>query len=240
MRIRHIIYLLVAGCLLASGCSKEEGIPSSNTLVRNANAETVYPEAGEHGNPCDEYDAIVTVKETEEHDIYFQVDSLTRVYPINYEEPYDGPKRLACRLIEFLYDPVEGNKYFHLGYVEWFEELAKGTVETEEEGFRADDGIDLLEDWMTSLEDAFLTLHYSTSWGDGSIVHSLFLEQTGDAEFRLLHYRNGDQGLREADSLIYFDLNDCLPKTDGMDITLKWTTGAGESAEKSFRFRSRP
>jgi hypothetical protein len=126
--------------------------------------------------------------------------------------------------------------------VEWVEELAQGMVESNKgDYYPPDDGIDLVEDWMTSLEDAFLTLHYTTTWGDGSVVHRLLLvngDQEG--EFRLLHYRDGDDKLWEADALIYFDLNDCLPKTDGMDITLKWTTGAGESAEKSFRFRSRP
>ena len=234
MKIKRIIYLLAAGCIFASGCSMAEATAPDSSNVK---AEEILPGTS---NPYDRYDAVVTVKETEQHVLYFQVDSLSRLYPLNYEEPFTGPKRLACGVTEYLYEMVDGNKYYHLGYVEWYEELAKGAVQTGEKDFPPDDGIDLLEDWMTSLEDAFLTLHYSTWWGDGSVSHRLLLQKTGETEFRLLHYRDGDQDLREADALVYFDLNDCLPQTEGMDITLKWTTGAGESAEKHFRFRSRP
>ena len=230
MRIRHIIYLLVAGCLLTA-CFKG-GMPGKGEVDGSTLLGAIA---------SDNYSAIVTVKQDENRVVFFQVDSVLRVYPLNYNQPFTEPKRLACGLIDYE-APVYDNEDYHFGMVEWVEELAQGMVESNKgDYYPPDDGIDLLEDWMTSLEDAFLTLHYTTTWGDGSVVHRLLLvngDQEG--EFRLLHYRDGDDKLWEADALIYFDLNDCLPKTDGMDITLKWTTGAGESAEKSFRFRSRP
>ena len=232
MNLKHIIYLLAAGCLLAA-CFKQ-----GEAGNYDVDGESLIREM-----PADGYQAIVTVKQDENQVVFFQVDSVLRVYPLNYEQPFTKPKRLACRLIDYVDAWVYENKEYHLGKVQWVEELAQGMVESNkgDDYYPTDDGIDLVEDWMTSLEDAFLTLHYTTTWGDGSVVHRLLLvngDQEG--EFRLLHYRDGDDKLWEADALIYFDLNDCLPKTDGRDIILKWTTGAGESAEKHFRFRSRP
>ena len=236
MKMKYAIYLLLAGVFLASACSKERALPLDN---RRYEAES---EAGP-SQVSDEYNAVVTVKQTAEQIIYFQVDSVTRLYPLNYDQPFTGPKRLACRLVEYN-RIVDGNKDWHLGIVPWYDEVAQGAVEKEsyqsDQGMAPDDGIDILSDWMTSLEDAFLTLHYTTIWGDGSVAHRLMLVKTGDNNFRLLHYRNGDESLQEGDALICFDLNDCLPRTEGTDITIKWTTGAGESAKRSFRFRSRP
>ena len=230
MKWKSIIYLLAAGGILFSGCSKEAGPP-----------RYAAPDQDPNGNPYqEEYNAVVTVKQTTSGTIYFQVDEKSRLYPVNYEEPYTGPKRLACLISDFG-GMVDGNVNWHYGMVVWSEEVEEGPIYPRDESFPADDGLNVLDDWMTSLEDAFLTIHYSTFWGDGSTAHQLLLmEGNQEGEFLLLHYRNGDEALTEADALICFDLNDRLPKTEGMDIKLKWTTGAGESAEKSFRFRSRP
>ena len=235
--MKYIKYLLVAGLLLPCSCNKEAYSPTPDTPVREAIVTETLDEE-------QEYDAVVTVMQTERQFVYFQVDSVSRLYPLNYEEPYSGPKRLACRLVEYKNRIIDQNEHFHLGYVKWFEDVAQGTVELDNYALPTDlsmeDGIDLRFDWMTSLEDAFLTLHYSSFWGDGSVAHRMLLQKTGEKEFRLRYFRNGDEKLREGDALVCFDLNDWLPRTEGMDITLKWTTGAGESAEKSFRFQSRP
>ena len=103
--------------------------------------------------------------------------------------------------------------------------------------------MDIVEDWMTSVEDGYLTLHYSTFWGDGSVPHSLKLitgENPEDPyEVRLVHLNNGDAALEEADALIYFDLAS-LPPTggSGRKLTLKWKNGGGNTA-KSFLYKSR-
>lgn len=231
MKLKSTIFLLAAGCVLLSGCSK-------------MSSEQMYyaPPTANEDIPPKEYDAVVTLMQTEQQLIYFQVDSVTRLYPLNYDQEYNGPKRLAGRFLEFTDQLVDGNKHYHTGLVRWCEELAKGSVKTGGESSSPDGGIDILDDWMTSLEDAFLTIHYSTFWGDqdGTQEYLLFLEKTGEAEFRLRHYWDSGENPQKGDALVYFDLNDCLPRTEGMDITLKWTTGAGENAEKSFRFRSRP
>lgn len=236
MRKTHaILYLFLSGCLLAGSCSKmSSSMPDGDRYGPSADAE---------GMEQEEYDAIVTVKQAENQSVYFQVDDVSRLYPLNYEQPYTGPKRLACSLIEYKNRTVDNNRNYHLGLVKWFEEVVPGRVEAAgEDGatYQPDDGIDVLDDWMTSLEDAFLTIHYSTFWGDGSVAYRLVLVKTGPADFRLLLYRNGDEKLEEGDALVCFDLNEYLPQTDGMDITLKWSTGAGEPSEKVFRFRSRP
>ena len=181
-----------------------------------------------------EYTAIVTVKQDAAGIICFQLDEDTLLYPSNYTEPFTRQCRIICGLSWW-----SNSNQCHL---EWMDYLQEGSVQGESapEG----DGVDIIEDWMTSVEDGYLTLHYSTFWGDGSIAHTLFLvtdENPNDPyEVRLVHQNNSDAALEEGDGLIYFDLS-ALPRTggSGRTLTLKWKNGAGQMVCKTFLFRSR-
>ena len=222
MKARHFICWALWGLFLSlAGCMKADMM-----------------ERSEGGSATSPFDAIVTVKQLPDGTVFFQVDEDLRICPTRYDTPFTGLKRLACRL-QVTGSLLENGCY--PGTVLWSEELERGEISYALDAL-PDDGLDLLDDWMTSVEDGFLTLHYSTWWGKGTIPHLVLLSpgNPGDPyELHLLHYRNGDEALEEADALIYFDLDGALPSTDGATLTLKWKTSAGTSAEKQFLYKSR-
>ena len=213
------------------------------------------PPATDNGEPDKSYTAIVTVKQNEKGAIYFLLDEDKRLFPQNYEHPFTGLRRIICELQE-----TGGNRCRIL----WMEFLEQEIMaywvpyasppdgpdpyDPPQEGADPSgipqDGLDILDDWMTSVEDGFLTLHYSTWWGDGSVAHVFFLARGTNPEdpYELLlsHDRKSDAFLEKADALICFDIND-LPSTEGqyVNLRLKWIDCEGKPAAKDFPFKSR-
>ena len=75
------------------------------------------------------------------------------------------------------------------------------------------DAIDIVRDWVTIVEDGYLTLRFRTLWGNVKP-----------------HSTNGDPQLRWGDGLVAFDLNDVLPDTQGkkVKLTVKWKSTVGD------------
>ena len=224
--MKRILGTILAAICLLGGCSKGEGHYEYNPGLPDAEASDAPA--------LREYTAIVTVKRDATGRIGLQLDDDTLLYPVNYTEPFTRQCRIICGLSWW-----EGSNECSL---QWMDYLQEGPVQgsSAQEG----DGVDILDDWMTSVEDGYLTLHYSTFWGDGSIAHTLFLVPGGNPddpyEVRLIHLNNGDAALEEGDALIYFDLAGLPPTGDnGQMLTLKWKNGAGKMVSKAFLFRSR-
>lgn len=198
--------------LLAVACSKGESAPPQES----ADQETAYT-------------AIVTQKRDAQMQVYFQLDDNTIIYPVNFTDAFSGMRRLICGIT------VDGSSC----YIHWMDYLAEAQFVAS--ASIPDDGIDVQDDWMTSVEDGYLTVHYFSWWGDGSTPHSLQVVQGEHPyELNLRHSRNGDDAYEWADGLVYFDINS-LPSTQGdyVTLTLNWTTGEGKAASKRFRFRTR-
>lgn len=176
--------------------------------------------------------AIATVKQDASGLVFLQLDEETCLYPVTYPETFTRECRIICNL-SWLYGSMHCT-------IHWMDYLQEGSVETGVSG--EGDPVDVLDDWMTCLEDGYLTIHYSTFWGDGSVPHRLRLvtgENPEDPfEVRLLHENGGDEPLEEADALVYFDLSSLPPAGIGQKLTLKWKNGSGYAA-KSFLYKSR-
>ena len=237
MKTTRFIGLLLAA-VLAAGCTHIE-MPKESTSPKDGNNKvSSAQESAER-----EVETIVTVKQADGQ-VYFQVDSLVCVYPYKgYYDSYKGPKRVACGLILYLsengwYQTDQGWLY---AKVTWYEDLDKGTLirntVASDINYTA---VDVLDDW-TTMQDGFLTLHYSALWGSSSTPHGVSLVYGEDPwHWTLVHFTVGDdEALEKADALIYFDLNDAIPKTDGAAVTINWTALDGKPAQKTFWFRSR-
>lgn len=234
MQLRSRILIGLAALGLVAGCSKGERMPYDDAERGNA--------ADNQAIPSETYDAIVTVKRSTSDTLYFQLDDNTRLFPENYQRKGSGleMQRVICHLTEYLYlDSPYGN----YAWVDWLEPLEKGALQTSA-ATCTEAGLDILNDWMTSVEDGFLTLHYRTWWGSGSVRHRISLHgglnPEDPYELLLVHDACGDEALEQADALIYFDINS-LPHTEGQyrTLTLKWTSGEGSRTSRQFRFRSR-
>ena len=223
--MKRIIGIIVLfGCLL-TGCTKGYG-----PLKEGGPGE--YTNGG--GPVQRNHTAIVTVKQDEAGLVFLQLDDNLCLYPRNYPEPFIRECRIICELSWW-----EGATRCEMG---WMDYLQEGPVQSEP--LAAGDGVDIIPDWMTSVEDGYLTLHYSTLWGYGQVPHSLILvtgENPEDPyEVRLVHLNNGDPALEKADALVYFDLSS-LPPTGGsaQTLTLKWINSAGQTDSRTYLFRSR-
>lgn len=213
------------GILLLAGCAKEN-------FDWNP-----FDEGG--GDYKQDFTAIVTVHKSPADTVYFQVDDTTRLFPVNYQDGYKGLERIVCGITVYSsMVPNYGNKTI----VEWYDQLDKGAFSTSRPA--GNDGLDIISDWMTSCEDGFLTLHYSTWWGAGNVQHDFTVvagqNPSDPYELQLVHDAKGTQKSNAGESIIYFDIN-ALPDTGDSykTLTLKWTDSGGKAAEKEFRFKTR-
>ena len=105
-------------------------------------------------------------------------------------------------------------------YIHWVTALEEGTVSRTPVSALGGDPMDIVTDWITSLEDGFLTIHYSVRT-TGNVLHTFTLapgEKAG--EYVLLHDAHGDQGGELTEGIICFPVSALLPETGGETVTL--------------------
>ena len=129
--------------------------------------------------------------------------------------------------------------------VEWASPLDMGEIRYDMQA-RTGDPVDILMDWITSLEDGFLTLHYNVM-SSGGKAHRFVLVQGMNPqdpyELHLEHYLNGDAPAYLEEGLVAFRL-DGLPDTKGatVPLTLKYKSlndSAKGEASVRFDYRTR-
>ena len=104
--------------------------------------------------------------------------------------------------------------------VEWASPLDVGSVGDLTAKSRGEDPVDIILDWMTSLEDGFFTLHYSIP-ASGNVKHdfTLYRGESKDV-FILSHDAHGDTKGALMDGLVCFDVSSLLPDTEGETVEL--------------------
>ena len=226
---RHLAILIAVSALIVS-CSMEEAMPGryyDSDMASEPSAESLGA-----------FNAIATIKKTPTDSVYFQLNDSTTVYPTNYQDAYTRMERVIGRV--HVFDRHTG-RFNYTCWVEWAEPLEEGTVSSSAKG---DDPIDVLDDWMTSVEDGFLTVHYDAMWGRSATIHSFSIvtgTNSGNPyELVLKHNANGDGAEQKGDGLVFFDINS-LPDTGGQykQLTLKWNDLEGKACERQFKFKTR-
>lgn len=104
-----------------------------------------------------------------------------------------------------------------------------------------DASVDVYDDWMTVVEDKYITLHFRAKWGDARKVHTFSLVKTDDPYvFELRHNLNGDDisfGYY-ASGLVAYDIKYLIDGSrEKYDIKI---THNSDSGEKSFVFHYTP
>ena len=103
--------------------------------------------------------------------------------------------------------------------VEWASPLDVGEIRYDMQA-RSSDPVDILMDWITCLEDGFLTLHYSVR-ASGSVKHGFSLYPSVESNtYRLVHEANGDSKGSLTDGIVCFDVSGVLPDTEGKTVEL--------------------
>ena len=103
--------------------------------------------------------------------------------------------------------------------VEWASPLEMGEIRYDMQA-RTGDPVDILMDWITSLEDGFLTLHYSVR-ASGSVKHDFSIYPSVETNtYRLVHDAHGDSKGDVTDGIVCFDVSGVLPDTEGETVEL--------------------
>ena len=106
------------------------------------------------------------------------------------------------------------------------------------------DPVEIMKNWMTVVEDGYITLNFLTRWGAGNVKHEVNLltggnpENPYEVEFR--HNAFGDVCGREGTGIVAFRLTG-LPDTKGetVKLTLKWNSFSGtKTAQFDYKTRT--
>ncbi len=214
MRFAAFAAIMAASLAALSSCLKNEADHDDSTLFANA---------------------IVTVKPLAEGGFYMQLDEETTLFPANaVKSPYDEEQRA---FVNFSPSDADAGEYDMAVYVNWFRDIltkdmvqaASGTDLDEEYGT---DPVNIMDSWMTAVEDGYFTIHFET-YSDGTgIKHKVNLvqpdpEKPFELEFR--HDASGDVNGDVVWSVAAFRLSDLnLENGKKVTITLKWDSFTGK------------
>ena len=203
--------------------------------------------------PINRPNAIVTVKpETAESKFFLQLDDSTTLTPLNMNSSPYGSKEVRA-FINFRYAEQQNNKRNFNVYVNWMDSILTKTpvvCQAAEDGNISTsdkygtDPVSLFNDWMTNVEDGYLTLHFFTLFDNTGISHELNLllglNPDDPYEVYFKHNAHGDNSYSYADGIVAFRLED-LPDTQGetVDLTLKFDSLDGGTKTVKFEYRSR-
>ena len=180
------------------------------------------------------FNGLVTIRYTESDVLYFQLDDVRTLYPVNMGNGKlwaDGQRAL----INFYVVDEDDKGFTDAVYVNWIERvLTKAMAESkgaENDLVYGKDPVEIVRDWVTVVEDGYLTLRFRTYWS-GGVTHTVNLlagvnpANPYEVEFR--HNANGDLNYYVGDGLVSFDLGK-LPDTEGetVKLTLKWMSFSG-------------
>ncbi len=201
--------------------------------------------------------AIVTVKPVEGGDpsFYMQLDDSTTLVAENILKPPFGDKEVrALASIEETGAAAEGgyDKVVHVYAIDSI--LTKNTVPYTDkhtvDSLYGYDPVEMIGDWMTVVEDGYITLRVRVVTGDYSTVHRLTLltgvnpEDPYEVEFRHKIEGSSNQVYGPqpmlGDALVAFRL-DSLPDTRGetVKLTLRWRAFDGAEHTATFDYCTR-
>ena len=215
------IFLLMAVALMAMP------VLTSCDVTDDENQGTIEP------------NALVTVKPVDANSFYMQLDEQTTLKPVNMKgSPYgENEVRALVACTEVDDDPAPYDKAVR---VTWMDDvLTKATIvrdETNTEDY-GNDPVEIIDDWVTIVEDGYLTLRFRTVSGNIGQAHRVNLvaeNPSNPFEVRFCHDANGDvAGDRMFDGLVAFNLN-TLPDTEGKSVKLKlvWEAFSGEKSHE--------
>lgn len=205
----------------------------TNYLIAAIAAITVLPSCTvDDNNPPYAWfnpNMIVTVKSGDNGNIYFQLDEKTTLLPVNIKpSSYKTPVRAlaSCEFVDKNAAPYDKAVEVH-----WLEPvLTKAAVKTEgsasaDEAKYGKDPIEIIDSWVSIVEDGYLTLNFVAYFGVNGPAHYINLITGVDPEdpytVELRHDAKGDMNLCEKRSgVAAFDITS-LPDTKGETVKLK-------------------
>ena len=180
--------------------------------------------------------ALVTVKQDNDKTLFLQLDDKTKLFPVNMKSSPFGNKEVRA-LVNF--DDAKGSKdqYNKNVYVNWIDSIRTKTMVpdlgSQDDAVYGNDPVEIVNDWVTIVEDGYLTLRFRTVWGgDRTKIHyvNLLAGQNPNDPYEIEFRQNasGDVYGPMVDAIVAFKL-DKLPDTKGstVKLKLKWKSFTG-------------
>ena len=212
--LKHIGWALALALMLPA-CAKEE------YAVDNQLAPERY------GEPSQEAGVAIGTLRSRDGVRFIRLDGVTCSQIMNGKEVQDIPDGTRIFLqFRYIVAPTVDVADFCADaiLVEWASPLDVGVLaenpydRTSKAG--GDDPVDILTDWMTSLEDGFQTLHYSIPTS-GSVKHDFSIHPgKAENEWLLVHNAHGDTKGSLTEGIVCFDVSKWLPDTQGKTVKL--------------------
>ncbi len=215
--------LMVSGLSFIHSCFKQD----------DNNVQMLYPSA------------LVTVKPNADNTAFcLQLNDKTVLNPVNLKESPFGTKevRALVNYREANEDEIpagENEENVLPVYVNWLDSIRTKPMvphlgEVEDVEAYGDDPVEIIDDWLTIVEDGYLTLRFRTNWGNGATHYvNLVYGADPDDPCRVIfhHDAKGDLDGPLADALVAFKLSE-LPESCGQEITLEWQSYSGRKTAK--------
>ena len=192
--------------------------------------------------------ALVTVKPNADNsDFYMQLDENTTIKALNLKQSPFGTKEVRA-LANISYSETDAGEYDKAVYVNWIDTILTKPIAPNlgEENLSTygNDPVEIVKDWVTIVEDGYLTLHFFTLFDNTGISHELNLllglNPDDPYEVYFKHNARGDNPSKQGEGFVAFCLKD-LPDTGGetVDLTLKFDTFSGQPETVKFKYRTR-
>lgn len=173
---------------------------------------------------------LVTVKLDDEGKNYLQLDDKTTLLPVNVIKPlFNGRQvRALANCTEVKEYSAPYDKAVKINWIDSI--LTKKIVPTlgeDDDKKYGKDPVEIVDNWVTIVEDGYITLCFNAIWGPGHITHFINLvsgtNPSNPYELELRHNANGDvdesHGGRMGTGIVAFDLRS-LPDTGDKPVKL--------------------
>ncbi len=216
--------IAAAGLLCLSSCLKDNGTDWSR----------FYP------------NALVTAKTNAGGEFYLQLDEKTTLKPVNLSKSPFGGKEVRA-LLNYTdrgaYSPEgSGQKFDRRVEVNWIDSLltkkpvkTTGTSEEDDKAYGTAP-VEIINNWITIIEDGYMTLSFCGVWGNPRKVHAVnLITGTDPDDPYCLEFRHNafddfvEFGGTEVSGAVAFNLSD-VPDTEGKTVkmTIRYKSFSGE------------
>lgn len=183
--------------------------------------------------------ALVTVKPYNGNkNFYMQLDESTTLLPVNMTASPFGEKEVRALVNYSLVKKESNTKHDYAVNVNWIDSILTKEMMTnlgeQNPTVYGTDPIEIVKDWVSVVEDGYLTLRFRTLWDDKT-KHAVNLVATGDEQnpykVTIFHDAKGLNNGITGDGIVAFRLTN-LPDTKGetVKLTLEWNSFSGKKS----------
>jgi hypothetical protein len=182
--------------------------------------------------------ALVTVKPVSAISFFLQLDDSTTLYPVNMTASPFADKEVRA-LVNYKEVKEPAKEYSKAVYINWIDSIPTKTMVPDigamNDATYGKDPVEIINDWVTVVEDGYLTLRIRSAYEGQFRNHKVYLLAGSDPakpyEIELRHNACGDISGTLKDALVAFRLN-MLPDTKGKTVrlTLKWKSYNGDKS----------